>query len=158
MSRRSHHIVRGMAHNSSSSSGSGGGDGYARYKYRAGTPRLGRSITSPRSSDRRVRFRPVPTTLSPPHPALSPPDLLTTKVGARLISRVVGRVAAAGISTLVADDIRHLRRAAGPAEERLLPRQAKVRLLAAPVAQVHLSLPLVGAAELRLLPLSHERQ
>ena len=68
-------------------------------------------------------------------------------------------MAAAGVRALVADDVHHLRGPVGPAKGRPLPREAEaralgaVRLLAAPVAHVHLPLPLVGAAKLRLLTL-----
>lgn len=68
-------------------------------------------------------------------------------------------MAAPGVTALVADHVHHLRGAVGPAEAGPLPGQAEAgplratRMLAAPVAHIHLALLLVGAAELRLLPL-----
>lgn len=107
----------------------------------------------------------IPSASRPQHAVRpAPSDLLTAKLGARPVSLVAGRVAAAGVSTLVTDDVHHLRRTVGPAEARPLPRKAEAgalgaaRLLAAPVAHVHLPFPLVGAAKLRLLPLPHARR
>jgi len=90
-------------------------------------------------------------------------DKLTAELGAHAIPLVAGRVAAARVRALVADDVHHLRGAMGTAERRPLPRETEaralgaVRLLAAPVAHIDLPFPLVSAAKLRLLALRRTR-
>lgn len=97
-----------------------------------------------------------PTTDRATEPAT---DRLTAELGPHAIGLVPRRVATPGVTALVADHVYHLGGAVGPAEAGPLPGEAEAgplratRLLAPPVAHVHLALLLVGAAELRLLAL-----